>query len=588
VTGAHLKNTSSTIKTHQEALEKLRVSLRQPPKIQSGKLTPTQEKPLLSHADEELIRRAMGAKNGNSLTPLWRGDLTHKYSSQSEADLALCGQLAFWTARDSRQIDRLFRHSQLYRPKWDDPHRSDKETYGDMTIAKALETHLLTGGVIYRPAKPQSERIAELNYKHAVVMVQGKCLILNEVEDPCLGHKTITLSSPADFRNCYLNRTVKVKKKPVNLAKYWLQHPDRRQYEGLVFAPGKNVPGYYNLWKGFGVEPRPGNCDLYLTHLLENIACQDTEIYWYLIHWMAHTVQHPDQRVGVSIALRGKQGTGKGIAWKYFGNLFGPHFVHLANSRHLVGNFNAHLNQAIVVFADEAFWAGDKASEGTLKSMVTEETLPIEFKGKDLFFVKNHIHLLIASNNDWIIPAGLEERRFLTIDVGEDHIQDHAYFKAITDQMEHGGREALLHHLMDVDLTGVNLREFPQTDALMENKLLTMSPAGKFWYEKLVAGSLEEHLDKWTGWVIRDNLHEEFVKQAGKSGQSRRSTVTELGMALKRLVPGLQSRARTIDGKRIAVWEFPDLQTCRKCFDGITKSRPSWPKESTAMASGKG
>jgi len=32
----------------------------------------------------------------------------------------------------------------------------------------------------------------------------------------------------------------------------------------------------------------------------------------------------------------------------------------------LVGNFNAHLIDCVLLFADEAFWAGDKQGENTL------------------------------------------------------------------------------------------------------------------------------------------------------------------------------------------------------------------------------
>lgn len=85
--------------------------------------------------DDELICRAMGAKNCEKFAHLWHG---HKsgYPSESEADLALCGMLAFWTGGDANRIDRLFRKSKLVRAKWDET-RGDR-TYGQRTVAKAL------------------------------------------------------------------------------------------------------------------------------------------------------------------------------------------------------------------------------------------------------------------------------------------------------------------------------------------------------------------------------------------------------------------------------------------------------------------
>ncbi len=90
----------------------------------------------LELSDSELISKAMSAKNGHIFRALWNGDISG-YPSQSEADLALCNLLAYWTNGNAYRIDALFRQSALYRPeKWDKKHGPD--TYGNMTIKKAL------------------------------------------------------------------------------------------------------------------------------------------------------------------------------------------------------------------------------------------------------------------------------------------------------------------------------------------------------------------------------------------------------------------------------------------------------------------
>ncbi len=94
--------------------------------------------------DRDLLDKASAASNGASFDALWRGDLSG-YGSASEADLALCNHLAFWTGGDPARIDSLFRQSGLMRDKW------DREDYRDRTIAKALEgrTEFYTpGGVL--------------------------------------------------------------------------------------------------------------------------------------------------------------------------------------------------------------------------------------------------------------------------------------------------------------------------------------------------------------------------------------------------------------------------------------------------------
>ena len=90
--------------------------------------------PAVLCADTVILDKARAAKNGAKFTALWAGDTTG-YGSQSEADLAVCVRLAFWT-QDAAQIDRLFRQSGLLRPKWDE--QRGAHTYGERTIAEAL------------------------------------------------------------------------------------------------------------------------------------------------------------------------------------------------------------------------------------------------------------------------------------------------------------------------------------------------------------------------------------------------------------------------------------------------------------------
>jgi hypothetical protein len=110
----------------------------------------------LSLDDSDLIQKAKQAANGDKFSQLWTGDWSG-YPSQSEADLALCSTLSFWTRRDPGQMDRLFRQSKLMRPKWDEKHFGDGRTYGQETISKAISGTTEA----YSPGKPpQTKREA--------------------------------------------------------------------------------------------------------------------------------------------------------------------------------------------------------------------------------------------------------------------------------------------------------------------------------------------------------------------------------------------------------------------------------------------
>ena len=296
---------------------------------------------------------------------------------------------------------------------------------------------------------------------------------------------------------------------------------------------------------------------------------------------MADSVQRPTGRPGVSIVLRGQRGTGKGRFVEHFGSLFGSHFVRVTQTSQLAGKFNAHLKSSLVVFADEAYWAGNKQDEGALKALITEEQIMIEPKGVDPFMVKNFVRLFFATNNEWAVPAGMDERRFLVLDVSNERTQDHDYFAQIEEEMTKGGREALLHFLLNYDLTGINLRKVPQTDALLEQKLLSLDSVGKYWYDILRDGAFEGEDRDWSQGplTIRTRtVQDAYVAHAMRTGPGHRASDAELGKQLRKYCPGLdkQRRSAAFGFGREWHYEFPDLEDCRKQFGEAIGSQLEW------------
>jgi hypothetical protein len=135
---------------------------------------------------------------------------------------------------------------------------------------------------------------------------------------------------------------------------------------------------------------------------------------------MAHNIQYPDRPGEVALVIRGEEGAGKGTIVKQLGRIFGVHYLHVWQAKHLVGNFNAHLQHCSCLYADEAFYAGDRQHESTLKALITEPTLMVEPKGLNPYQVRNCIHLYMTSNSDWVVPAGAMARRFLVLDALKD------------------------------------------------------------------------------------------------------------------------------------------------------------------------
>ena len=430
--------------------------------------------------------------------------------------------------------------------------------------------------------------IEELNRRHAVVFQQsGDIVVITEDRDTD-GRHFLRFSSPAQFRDLYPQPVVvghhakgAPKMKPLGAA--WFDHPARRFYEGIELAPnGRANPKYYNLWRGFTVEPKKGDWSLYKRHVHEVICHGDPELTKYVVAWLANTVQKPGHQAETAIALRGREGTGKGVFARTFGELFGVHFIHLDSTRHLTGNFNAHLHNAIVVFADEAAWPGDKAGLGALKRLVTEPTLSIERKGMDIFTVPNVIHMIMASNEEWVVPAGPEARRFVVVDVADTRADDYDYFEAINEQMKNGGLAAMLYDLLDHKID-INLKRIPQTDALWEQKVHTMSqhPEQAWWFEVLnTRDDMWRDAPRYGDWYCLDRaeLFRSYNEVLNQLGDKRKGTQTKMGMQITKLVPEFNREIR-INQKRY--YGVSSLEKCREFFETKFRSKIDWQEGDT-------
>ena len=424
--------------------------------------------------------------------------------------------------------------------------------------------------------------VRELNKTYATAVAGGRPVIL--VEEP---GEPVELWPVQTFEHVMRGRFVMRGETKVSLAKHWLDSPQRRQYRGVEFAPEHARAGYYNLWKGFAVKPKAGDCSKFLAHLRDNVCQGDEELFAWLIGWFAHIVQKPSEKIGTALVLRGKQGVGKSIVGNVIGSLLGSHYVAVADPRYITGRFNSHLAACLLLQAEESFWAGDHTAEGKLKDLITGDRHLVEYKGREPIELPNFVRLLVTGNHDWLVPAGPEERRFAVIDVGDAHKQDHAYFRAIVDEMNNGGREALLDHLLQFDLSKINLRKIPKTTALLDQKIESLSAERAWWLETLMNGMLP-----WGAEGERscptERLHERYVEHASRAGIRRRANETQIGMFIHKHVPGLLKRQTICSSKkpgsgvttprRGRAYDFPPLAECRAAFETLIEQRIEWPE----------
>lgn len=430
--------------------------------------------------------------------------------------------------------------------------------------------------------------LAEMNKKHAFInTVGGKPMIMCDIYNEVYDKEIIEFRSPDAIMMQYCNQNAPGGKNgdtPTPLGKWWVAHPDRREYDTVTFEPTKE-PGpylnekinkqYFNLWEGFTEIPTPGSWKRTLKHIYKVLCNKDREKYYYTIQWIAWCIQNPGIRAEVAIVFKGKKGAGKGFIFTQLVKLFGRHGMSISNGEHLTGKHNAHLMMLSFLFADEAYYPGDKGIEGALKQLITEPNLTVEPKFQNTRLSVNCLHVGMSTNNDWVIPASDDERRFFINEVdskfAKNQTSDAArkeYFSKLWGEMEHGGRAAMLYDLQKMNLKDWHPRDdIPDTEELKRQKDLSMPKR-----EKAILAFLENG-------IFPGVLVGKFNYQVGS---------TELNDYMERLEPGsarisikhkaallkeLGAVSKVEHGQR--VWVFPPLEQIKTNWNQI-KGMHNW------------
>lgn len=391
-----------------------------------------------------------------------------------------------------------------------------------------------------------------LNKVHAVLPIGGKTRVVTfgELEE-FPGRETIVMTQTiADFkalqnkyRHTYRDKKGELRSEP--LGTYWIDSPERRQYDGgMAFTPQHDgdVGTRLNLFRGFGVEPiKPDGkvsaaegCAKVLAFMLVIICSGNEEHFQYLLKREATIFQ---KRIRTEVALgfhTKEEGCGKGFYEAVMGHLLGTHAMQLGNPEHIIGKFNPHLETLLRVTADEALFVGDPKHRNALFGLITEPTLTIEPKGCGIYTAPSYLNLSVTSNAEHFLPVSDTARRFFIPSVSAARKQDHDYFAGLQAELDNGGYQALLYHLLfEVDLAGFNVRKVPQTEGLRQQRDLGLPPLDAWWCELLETGTLwgsdpkEPHRAVSNGYTRTEKIETESL-YGGTQTQIRQ--VKQLGL----------------------------------------------------------
>jgi hypothetical protein len=433
-----------------------------------------------------------------------------------------------------------------------------------------------------------TDALVKFNDAFAFTVIGGRARIAEpKCWDPSLERHYVRFVPLSDFKQMFANWRVKVptskgKHRMAPIAELWLNSPDRRQHLGGVVCDPSGQAGsdFLNVWQGFAVKPKPGNCQIILDHIHEVVCRADDRIYDYAISWLATKVQFPGVPPETAFVMRGEKGTGKGTLGHTIRKIFGVHGMYITQAEHLVGKFNQHLLNCCLLFADEAFFAGDKRHEKVLQALSTEPTLVIEKKGTDAFQAVNRLGIIMATHSTWAVPASADERRYFVVDVSDARRGDRHYFTELWQAVNDPDvLAAFLHELLEVDLNGFNIRDIPHTEGLNDQKLASLGDFEKWLMRCLFFGYLPDPdpsvQPPWSDFWVTTSAYRAFEAWARLNGTARFAfNTSQFGKEMARFY-----RPRRPRPDRVPGYELGTLEEARNRFCEVQNLVVDWGSE---------
>lgn len=266
----------------------------------------------------------------------------------------------------------------------------------------------------------------------------------------------------------------------------WLKSEQRRQVLHIDYVPYLKTPPLlpeaFNTFRGFKhkfIENFKVKMDLInpILNIIREIWANGVEEHSeYVINWLAHKVQHPEKKIGVSLVVRSElQGTGKGTVFTAISkHVLGEEYAMETSDFNTINrNFNSHMERTLFVCCDEISSRGAMfKAAGQLKQMITRTVQNVEKKGVDVRRnAKDYNDYVFYSNNgEFIMNIEPADRRNFCLEASNIRAGDHEYWDTVYKSMNDEMGLHLFHYLATKDLTGFKPQKIPTTEWKRELK----------------------------------------------------------------------------------------------------------------------
>lgn len=335
----------------------------------------------------------------------------------------------------------------------------------------------------------------------------------------------------------------------------WLKDEEIRVYNQIEFIPmnqteiENNDKEIYNLFTGYNPKIKSiytkENSDKILKyfHELGIALCGDNEThYQFLIKYLAHMIQKPNEKIGLAFIIKGKQGTGKNVFLNAIGNIIGKeHYITSSNPKDFFGDYAEGFYHKLLVNMNECEGKDTFDFEGRMKAFITEDTITINPKKVRPIEIQNVARLMIFTNkpNPIKIDVNSKDRRYCVFETSDKFLDKKYGTKFWNGLIEHFNKPEFIACLYEY-LNNTNLsnwkwkEERPITEAYKVMCKL-YSPVEALFFEYFVEILKPKMLDddnrlieeeEWTTEISKPNkeVYDEYVKFCKSNGFTNEKT----------------------------------------------------------------
>ena len=364
------------------------------------------------------------------------------------------------------------------------------------------------------------------------------------------------------------------------IRQFWID-PSTKVFDSVAFTPNPTSATTINYWIPPTIKPAPSGDWKVIGLFLHDVICAgNIVLFSYLMQFLAHMLQRPCVKPGIIIVLLSGQGTGKGSFFRILHRIWSRTTLVVSDVSQIVGTFNAAMERNYVICMDEALFSGDKKSTERLKSLVTEPVIHIEQKYQPSRSVESFHRFFATSNNEFFGQVDADDRRFVFLSVSDRYQNDLPYFdvvhKAIDDDL---CMSAMVHDLLQLDLTNFNPRQRPKTSEHLNQRLQSLSGFKRFLYEKLRLGQSPTDTDyrNWDeGFVSTAELKDGFYKYDPQAQRYRPLQDDQMATTFKKCCPSATRARRNLQGGKQRGYVLPALTVARKEFASHLGSDIDW------------